>query len=280
MGIISIILPAYNAERYISASIDSILAQSFSDFELLVLDDGSTDNTREIVKSYRDSRIKLIECPHNFIATLNKGIDLAQGKYIARMDADDVMHVDRLRMQYQLMEDAPDISLCCSWASCYNERTGVIQPSRSLSGLVMMPELEFLVANFVMHPTVMMRRSFLVENNLHYKDGYPCAEDYKLWVEMALTGANFYVEPERLILYRLHEAQVNNLNRSEKITSTLRIQRELLDDLLTREEFASYKPFIEIGKGLSERGLLSGKEFTLWIKGQLKKHLLKQSHGL
>lgn len=279
MGVISIILPTYNAERYISESIESILAQSFTDFELLVLDDGSTDNTREIVKRYRDKRVKLIDCSHNFIATLNMGIEMAQGKYIARMDADDVMHVDRLRIQYQLMEDAPEISLCSSWASCYNDRTGTMQPSCGSSGVISMPELEFLATNFVMHPTVMMRRSFLIENNLRYREGYPCAEDYKLWVEMALLGAKFYIEPERLILYRLHEAQISSQKRAEQIDSSFRIQRELLEALLRREEFVAYKSFVELGQEISKQGLVSEQEFTLWVKGQLKKHRLKQSLG-
>lgn len=275
--VISVLLPAYNAERHIAKAIESVLAQSFADFELLVLDDGSTDCTRKIVQGYTDERIKLIACSHNFIATLNKGIELAEGKYIARMDADDVMHIDRLGMQYQLMEDAPEISLCSSWASYYNERIGTMQPSRGLSGLISIPELELLAANVLIHPTVMMRRSFLLDNHLSYRDGYPCAEDYKLWVEMALLGAKFYIEPEPLVLYRLHEEQVSHRRQDIQIDSARRVRRELLEALLEREEFAAYKPFVASGEKLSKQGLISEREFTLWLQGQLKKYILRQN---
>lgn len=190
---ISVLLPVYNAEPFLKESIESILSQSFQDFELLVLDDGSKDRSRDIVRSYSDKRIKLIECPHNFIATLNKGIALAQGRYIARIDADDMMHIDRLKMQYHLMEEAPEIDLCSSWVLCYNSETGVTQVSRGLSGLLEYPYIEMFTMNIIIHPTVMIRRSFLQKNSLRYSEGYSSAEDYKLWVDMALRGAKFYI---------------------------------------------------------------------------------------
>lgn len=266
---ISVLLPAYNAERFIAGAIESVLSQSFPHFELLILDDGSTDSTREIAQKYRDRRVKLIECPHNFIATLNRGIELSRGKYIARIDADDLMHVDRLKMQYHLMEEAPELTLCSSWASCYNEKTGSSQVSRGLSGLVEDPDIAFLGMNVVMHPTVMIRRTFLAEHSLQYSEGYPGAEDYKLWVDMALRGAQFYIEPEPLILYRLHDEQISIQKRGEQVASSQRVQRELLQALLSREELQAYRAFVEAGLSLSEAGLLAEREFVLWMQSQL-----------
>lgn len=270
--LVSVLLPAYNAEKFIASAIDSVLNQSFQNFELLVLDDGSTDGTRELVRKYRDKRVKYIECPHNFIATLNKGIDLSRGKYIARIDADDLMNVDRLKIQYSLMEAAPEVTLCSSWASCYNEKTDSSQISRGLSGLVESPGIELLTMNILIHPTVMIRRAFLTKHDLKYKAGYPGAEDYKLWVDMALKGAMFYIEPEPLILYRLHNEQVSVVKREEQMTSSRIIQRELLQTLLAGDELKPYKAFVEAGLSLSSNSLLSEREFFFWLKSQLLQH--------
>ena len=109
--LISIILPAYNAEKYLKEAIDSILAQTYTNFELIVINDGSTDKTEEIILSYQDSRIRYIKNEKNLklIRTLNKGIGLAKGKYIARMDADDISLPHRLKEEVEFMEAHPNI---------------------------------------------------------------------------------------------------------------------------------------------------------------------------
>ena len=114
--IVTVLLPAYNAEKYIRESIDSILDQTFTDFELLIINDGSTDKTEEIILSYNDSRIRYIKNEMNLklIKSLNKGIDLSRGKYIARMDADDISLPNRLKEQVEFMENHNDISACSS----------------------------------------------------------------------------------------------------------------------------------------------------------------------
>jgi glycosyltransferase involved in cell wall biosynthesis len=109
---ISVIIPIYNAELFLNETIDSVLSQTFSDFELLALDDGSIDNSAEIIKSYNDPRIRYVECTHDFIGTLNKGLSLSQGKYIAQIDHDDMMMPYRLQTQYDFMEENPDIVAC------------------------------------------------------------------------------------------------------------------------------------------------------------------------
>lgn len=112
---ISVIMAAYNAEKYIGEAIESTLGQSFSDLEIIIVDDGSTDATRSIVRSYPDERLKLIENKHDYIGSLNIGLKTASGKYIARMDADDIMHIDRLKIQYAIMEEDPRTTICSSW---------------------------------------------------------------------------------------------------------------------------------------------------------------------
>lgn len=108
---ISVVMPVYNGAKHLRECLDSILSQTFGDFELLIVDDGSTDNTCEIIESYNDARICLIRNKHDYIASCNLLLSEARGKYIARMDADDIMMPDRLAYQYEYMESHPDVSV-------------------------------------------------------------------------------------------------------------------------------------------------------------------------
>ena len=107
---ITVLMPVRNGERYIKESIDSVLNQTLTDFEFLIIDDGSTDRTVEIIQGYTDKRIRLVRKEHQFIQNLNEGLELASGSYIARMDADDIMHTERLRIQLKRMKKNPDIN--------------------------------------------------------------------------------------------------------------------------------------------------------------------------
>ena len=120
---ISVVMPAYNAENYIREAIDSILAQTFRDFEFLIIDDGSTDHTVEIIRSYSDSRIRLYQNERNMgvAATLNRGLDLARGEYIARMDADDISLPERFAKQAAYMDAHPDVAVCGSNIILFSE---------------------------------------------------------------------------------------------------------------------------------------------------------------
>src|SRR5690606_1184748 len=111
-----IILPAYNAEKYLAEAIESILNQSFKDFEFIIINDGSKDRTEDVILSYNDPRIVYLNNEANLglIDKLNKGFNIARGKYIARMDADDISSPERLYIQYQFLENNPDYVICSS----------------------------------------------------------------------------------------------------------------------------------------------------------------------
>jgi len=109
---ISVVMPVYNGEAYIGDAIESVLNQTFRDFELIIIDDGSTDATVSVIRRYEDSRIVLLKNGHDFIKALNTGLRMAKGKYIARMDADDLMHPQRLEVQYRTMEEHRDVVVC------------------------------------------------------------------------------------------------------------------------------------------------------------------------
>ena len=113
MSSISVVMSTSNAKVYIAESVESVLKQSFSDFELIVISDSSTDNNiKSIINSYHDKRIRLIDNDHDYIQSLNSGIRASKGKYIALMNAGDIMHADRLKIQYSIMEEFPDITVC------------------------------------------------------------------------------------------------------------------------------------------------------------------------
>ena len=150
---ISVVMSAYNVEKYVSEAIESVLKQSFSDFEFIIVNDGSTDDSLSIIHSFKDKRIKLIENKHDFIESLNLGMKAATGKYIARMDADDIMHVDRLRIEQAILEENPDITVCTSWISPFGENIPKGTVNRTISGIVKSPLLHLLRNNLLIpHP--------------------------------------------------------------------------------------------------------------------------------
>lgn len=224
---ISVILPAYNVAEYIKQSIDSILSQSFRDFELIIINDGSTDSTAEIILQYDDPRIIYVDNEDNkgLVYSLNKGIAMSNGKYIARMDADDVASPDRLETQFRFMEINPETDICGSWMNILENEGKTVGGIR---GVVHNPIQLLSKGNFLFHPTILMKRSFLSENKLEYQE-YECAEDYKLWLEAAKKGANFYVIPEPLLSYRFSTSQTSNSKKQIQTVTAARIQKEAFD---------------------------------------------------
>lgn len=223
---ISVLLPVKNGEQYISESIESILTQSIGDFELLIFDDASTDHTLEVIRGYEDSRIKIFTGDAGFVANLNRGIEISEGLYIARIDADDIMHPERLKMQLQIMENS-EIDVCGSWIYIFGEG---IEPyvysmfSGTLENWLVLKLLSF--CNIMSHPTVMLRRSFLMEHNLRYKNS-PHTEDYRLWFEIAKLKGVFHTIPEPLVAYRMSKEQDTKVHQLEVGEQSALIRNEV-----------------------------------------------------
>lgn len=228
---ISVVMPVYNAEMHIKDAIESVLEQSFVDFEFILIDDGSTDHTSSIIQSYNDKRVRLIQNSHNFIESLNLGIENSLGKYMARMDGDDIMHIDRLKIQYAIMQEYPDVTVCGTWMNSigtYSQTNGLLS---TLSGWVGQPLLKFTKGNFLFHPTTMIRMDFLKKNALKYEN-YPYAEDFKFWVEIAKSGGRFYIDSQPLLYYRISDSQVSSQKSSEQRATTESIINEVLEYLM------------------------------------------------
>lgn len=199
-------MPVYNAEHYLSEAIDSILRQSFSDFEFIIFNDGSIDGSAKIIESYNDPRIRFYNYQFNsgHVVHLNEGIRLARGKYIVRMDADDISHPLRLEKQTCFMENHTKIGLCGTWYDIIGEPEKVVTHPIDDQNI----RLLLLKQTAFGHPTVMIRSEVLRRGNLWYKHEMIPAEDYQLWVEVSqfCQLANI---PEVLLHYRRHQEQIS-----------------------------------------------------------------------
>ena len=229
---ITVLMPVRNGERYIKESIDSVLNQTLTDFEFLIIDDGSTDRTVEIIQGYTDKRIRLVRKEHQFIQNLNEGLQLASGAYIARMDADDIMHTERLRIQLKRMKKNPDITVCGTWAKIFSDKGNERKISHLGYGIIHEPVLELLKYNMLLHPSVMIKKEFLLNHHIKYQN-YPCVEDYKLWFDIAKSGGILFVEPQELLMFRRSDTQVTVTKKEEMSLGSIRLRKEILLYLLS-----------------------------------------------
>lgn len=229
---ITVLMPVRNGERYIKESIDSVLNQTLTDFEFLIIDDGSTDRTVEIIQGYTDKRIRLVRKEHQFIQNLNEGLELASGSYIARMDADDIMHTERLRIQLKRMKKNPDITVCGTWAKIFSDKGNERNVSHLGYGIIHEPVLELLKYNMLLHPSVMIKKEFLLNHHIEYQN-YPCVEDYKLWFDIAKAGGILFVKPQELLMFRRSDTQVTVTKKKEMSLGSIRLRKEILLYLLS-----------------------------------------------
>ncbi len=216
---ITVLLPVHNGERYLEQAIASVLAQSFEDFELLIVNDGSTDRTQEIIDAFRDSRIRRITRSSNLrlIATLNEGLGLARGRYVARMDADDLCAPRRLELQYRYLEAHPEIGVLGSAVRVIDEHGRPGPVYRFPRGHDLIDWAMPLVCPMA-HPSVMMRRDAVLAAG-----GYAAwalhAEDYDLWERMSRL-TRFANLPEPLLDLRKHGGSVT-VREAERTAATV-----------------------------------------------------------
>ena len=205
---ISVVMAAYNAEKYLKEAMDSILGQTYDDLELIVIDDKSTDTSGQILKDYaaRDSRVVVLENEENMGLTksLNKGLKVAKGEYIARMDADDISVPDRFEKQVAFLDSHPDYS----FVSCigrYIDEDGKEEqlrlfPETNEEIYAMMPKVDA-----VMHPGVMFRREDIRKIG-DYCEDFRVVQDYDLWFRGMAAGYKFYNIQEPLVLFRRNDS--------------------------------------------------------------------------
>jgi glycosyltransferase involved in cell wall biosynthesis len=220
---VTVLMPAYNAGSLLRQAVDSILAQTFTDFECLIIDDGSRDGSVEALQTIGDPRLRIVLNPRNLglVATLNYGIELARAPLIARMDADDISLPDRLHCQVEAFRLRPGLGLLGSWAE-------VIDAAGRTAGHIQLPiehrqiALAMLRDNVFVHPSVMVRASVLRDLG-GYPVDFPAAEDYAMWLRILLRHevANL---PKTLVQYRIHAAQISQVNIREQRLTASRLQ--------------------------------------------------------
>lgn len=194
---ITVLLPTRQSEAYLRETLESVFSQNFTDYELLVVDDGSTDGTLDILESYHDSRTRIIEGRNEGLASaLNLGLTEAKGEYVARIDADDRMAPGRLEKQTRFLDEHLNVAVCGGWQRHFGLSTFVHKPPQSMEQC----KANLLFRCDLCHSTLMLRKKTFLENHLFY-DGHFAAEDFELWTRVVDYGgiANL---PEVLTWYR------------------------------------------------------------------------------
>lgn len=225
---VSILMSVYNGEDFLQESIESTLNQSFQDFEFLVINDGSTDRSVEVIRSYHDPRIRLINNPTNLgqSRSLNRGFDISRGEYVAHLDCDDVNSPDRLTRQVAFMDTRRDVGICVSWVKTIGKHRKRIKryPVAAETVRCYMP-----FANPVAHSAVMMRREQVVRYNLRYNVRCHFAEDLELWVR-CVDKFRICNIGEVLVRLRRHPQQRCRVYQSETNASARAIQTKVLKE--------------------------------------------------
>lgn len=218
---ISVLMPVYNGEEFVFDAILSILNQTYVDFELLILlEYGSNQKSKEIVYGFSDARVRVIENSSKLglAASLNFGIKLARGKYIARMDADDISYPKRFEIQHAYLEKHEEISLCGAVA-----RINGKNHTKVLSCHDEIVFASYMWCPFI-HPTVMWRREDLLKKNLMYKEGI-AAEDYELWMRVVQQCKTANIQ-KPLLMYRLYGNSRSDMQRDKLVNENDAILRE------------------------------------------------------
>ena len=269
-------MPSPSGRPYLSEAIDSVLKQSFRDFELIVINDCSTDSTAEILKSFadRDNRVKVHTNDVNLRlpSSLNKAISLAEGKYIARMDADDICLPERLEVQYNFMESHTDVALSsCRFMTLKN---GVIS-SGGCGGRCDHESLKalLLVTNPILHPGIIAKADVI--KSLGYDKNFTCTEDMELWTRFVMAGYDIEIMPEYLMIYRLHDKQITSTTLERQHTEVTKIQQKYYN-AFAEEMDDDMKAFYISGVYFTEKpDIHKFLEYAKWLRSVTSENFKK-----
>jgi len=232
---VSVAMTVYNCEKFIKQSVESILAQTYSDFEfIIVCESGTNDETLGILNDFAklDSRIRLIKNSEKLgiAPSLNKALREASGEYIARMDGDDVAMQNRLAAQVEFMDEKPDTAICCSRVIYIDENGKELYYKDNLSDNPEQIKSDLLFFCFIHHSSVMFRKTAVVKHNLYYDETFKTAEDHELW-RRASRLVKISAVPEILLKYRWHANSAAHSNADQQRNDSLRIMRNCLSEM-------------------------------------------------
>src|SRR5258706_2097731 len=216
--LISVLMPVYNGEKYLREAIESILNQTYKNFELLIINDGSVDNSEQIILSYQEPRIKYIRSERNLGLSdaLNKGLQSANGKYIARMDADDISHLKRFEKQIEFLENHPDYGIVGSMYVMLDGERKVYE----IGGMSFREDEEIKIAllsnNMYVHGETMFRKELIDKYNFSYNKKYNPCEDYFLWTQMSGV-TKFHILEDILYYYMINPNSMSGTGKQWKV---------------------------------------------------------------
>jgi glycosyltransferase involved in cell wall biosynthesis len=219
MPSVSLLLCVHNGAAYLPACLNSIFTQSFPDFELIIIDDCSTDDSPAILEALTDPRVKIFRNPENVGLTksLNRGLTLTTGQYIARIDADDTMHPTRLQQQVNFLENNPDYGIVGSFA----QQMDANGTSTSIQKMpVTNAEIQWfsLLSSPFLHPTVMLRKTMLDAHSLTYDTTFRTTQDYDLWARMLRVTKGYNI-PLPLTHLRVHEGAISHTKKAAQFAN-------------------------------------------------------------
>jgi glycosyltransferase involved in cell wall biosynthesis len=236
---VTVLMSVYNGERYLQEAIDSILTQTFTNFEFIIINDGSTDSSRDIIHSYSDPRIRLIDNPENIGLTksLNRGLSLAKGHYVARQDADDRSHSERLQKQVAFLDDNPKVAVVGTQLR-YIDADGKIlrnpMPKRASNNLVF--NWHWIFNNPLAHSTTVFKRDIVWQQLSGYNVDYRAGQDFELWCRVGR-----YYElcnlPDVLVDFRVHEGSVSRHYKPVDIMKLEKVYEYNIRRILQTEDF-------------------------------------------
>jgi len=277
--LVSVIMPVYNAGKYLTPAINSILNQTFQDFELILIDDASSDGSLEILEQYKRRypfKIKVIEMKKNLNCggdrCANEGLKIAKGTYIARMDADDIAHKQRLEKQVAYLEANEDVFLVGSNAHIIDRQGKVVGEKNEPSTHTEIFNSYFTFHPLI-HPTCTMRKTFK-NKKFFYKLDYKANNDYLTFYTLICNGAIFTNLPEKLLYYRIHGKNDTFKNVKQKFLNTLKIRVRMVSKygykpsvkalfIIMAQFLIAFllpeKVLINLYMGISSRGILSKK---------------------
>lgn len=221
---ISVLMPVYNGERYLSLAVESILGQSYPDFEFIIINDGSDDNSLSILESYADTdtRISLISRENKgLVHTLNEGIGLARGALIARMDADDIALLNRFQIQKLYMDSNPDVICVGGVCRVIDAKGRFLINTDTRTGHEMVEKLALQGVSPITHPSAMIRLDALKNVGGYAQEDWP-AEDLALWIKLSAKGKIDNV-PEIILEYRIHDNSISTREHDLQMKKTVEI---------------------------------------------------------
>ena len=265
---VSVILPVYNGEKYIAESVESILNQTYKDFEFIIVNDASTDNTLSILKSFDDPRIRIVNNEVNLkvVKSLNKALNLATGNYVARMDGDDIASPLRFEQQLEYFKQHSEIDICATQIEVFGDKKYITRQYEHHEFI----KASLLFLNVINHPSVMFKRASFVDNGFYYDESYNNAEDYGLWVKV-LDTLKFAIHPQVLLKYRVHSDNVSvkkSSNWDVLRAINFRVYSQLLNRIGVKANAWELEYHIEIGFG--NEVLANYSHYLNWLQKIIK----------